>query len=187
MKYLSLLLIITGYLFIKINIVLAQEIAGNSARLNYLSFVQKNNTDLKNLARAKKAIKKVLARYNSPLIGEVDNFINACITYRFDCYLLPSIAGLESTFGQYIYPSSYNPFGWGGGYIIFSSWKEAIETVALGLRENYFNKGADNLKSIGRIYSESPTWADRVQYFINQFKLEEEELPLFLGENEVKL
>lgn len=187
MKYLTLLLTITGLLFLKTGYVLAEDIAGSSARLSSLSYIQKKDNDFKNLYRYKKAIKQVLTRYNSPLVDEVDNFVNACITYRIDCYLLPSIAGLESTFGRYIFPSSYNPFGWGGGYIMFSSWAEAIDTVASGLRANYFNRGADNLWSIGRIYSESPTWASRVQYFIDQFKLEEEKIPLFLSENEVKL
>lgn len=187
MKSLFLFVVITGFFFLRINLVFANEMAEDSARLNQLSALQKNENELKKLYRYKKAIKQVFTKYHSPLVTEVDHFLTACITYKIDCYLLPSIAGTESTFGRYIYPSSHNPFGWGGGYTMFSSWKEAIETVALNLRKNYYNKGADNLWAIGQIYSESPTWSTQVQYFINQFKMEEEKLPLFLNENEVKL
>ncbi len=186
MKQLILSLIITGFLLLLPSFVFAYDVAGDSARLKYLSLAQKTDNS-QNLYPIKRAIKQVLEKYNSPLVEEVDNFVFACVTYQLNCYLLPSIAGLESTFGRFIYPNSYNPFGWGGGYIIFSSWKEAIEEVASGLRNNYINRGADNLWSIGRIYSESPTWASRVQFFINQFTLEEEKILLFLEKNSVKL
>ncbi len=187
MRYLILTLIITGLSLLKTPMVLAQDIAGSSARLQYLSLAYKTNNSSQNLYRLKKTMKQVLNKYNSPLVEEVDNFIYVCVKYKLDCYLLPSIAGLESTFGRFIYPNSFNPFGWGGGYIMFSSWKEGIETVAAGLRKNYIDRGAENLWSIGRIYSESPTWALRVQHFINEFKAEEEKLPLFLDENTVEL
>lgn len=120
------------------------------------------------------AIKRILYKYNSPLIATVDSFINACINYNLDCYLLPSISGIESMFGQFIYPNSYNPFGWGGGYIIFKDWDEGIETVAKGLKENYIDKGAVNLSQIGKIYAPpSNTWAYKVDFFRKEFYNEE--------------
>lgn len=165
----------------------AQSIAGSSARLQSLTYRQYANLSINKIYRIKKAMKYIFEKYHSPLVSEIDTFILACQTYKLDCYLLPSIAGLESTFGRFIYPASYNPFGWGGGYIIFSDWKKGIETAAAGLRENYLNQGASTIWSIGRIYSESPTWATRVQYFINEFNRQEENLPLFLEENSVEL
>lgn len=162
----------------------AEKIAGTSAVITYNI---NPNSQEKELFIKKLAIKRVLDKYNAPLSDETDAFISTCQTYELDCYLLPSISGLESTFGQFIYPNSYNPFGWGGGLIMFASWKDGITTVAKGLRENYVNKGADSVEQIGRIYSESPTWAPRVRYFMNEFQREQEKLQLYLNENAVEL
>lgn len=162
----------------------ADKIAGNSAVMTYN--VNLNEKD-KELFIKKLAIKKVLSKYSSPLADSSDSFIITCSTFDLDCYLLPSIAGLESTFGKFIYPNSYNPFGWGGGYIMFSSWDEGIHEVGKGLRENYLSKGVKSIEEIAPIYSESATWAPRVRYFMNQFQKEEDKLQLYLSENTVKL
>lgn len=124
-----------------------------------------------NVQRA--TIQAMLDKYHSPLAGSVDAFMRACQTYELDCYLLPSIAGLESTFGQYIMPNSHNPFGWGGGLIMFDSWDTAIDTVAKSLRLHYINQGATSVDTIAPIYSESPTWAPRVKNIMSQFNAEE--------------
>jgi hypothetical protein len=166
----------------------AAEIAGNSARLSQLSVYQSSNNYVSNDFYFKaKAIEAILTEYQSPLVDQSQAFITACQRYEIDCYLLPAIAGLESTFGKFIYPNSYNPFGWGGGYIIFESWEKAIDTVASGLRNNYIDKGAKNVEMIGKIYSESPTWAIRIRWFINQFTKEEEEIRLLFNKNKVEL
>lgn len=162
----------------------AEKIAGTSAAITYNTY---SNSKEQEYFIKKLAIKKVLEKYNAPLSDQTDAFINSCKNYDLDCYLLPSISGLESTFGQFIYPNSYNPFGWGGGTIMFKSWEDGINTVAHGLRENYINKGADSIEQIGRIYSESPTWAPRVHYFINEFQKEQAKLQLYLNENTVEL
>ena len=75
-----------------------------------------------NILIKKVAIYRTLAKYNSPLVNEVDAFLNACMSYGINCYLLPSISGVESTFGRFLMPDSHNPFGWGGGYLYFPSW-----------------------------------------------------------------
>lgn len=129
-----------------------------------------------------RVIKKVLKKYHSPLASYSGTFIDACLKHDLDCYLLPAISGLESSFGIYIYPDSYNPFGWGGGYIKFENWEEGIETVARALRENYLDQGVENLYQIGRIYAPpSQSWANRVDFYLTQFYNEEDErqiLPL---------
>lgn len=122
----------------------------------------------------RRVITKLLKERNSPLVGSVDAFISACSEYSLDCYLLPSITGLESSFGEFTHPTSYNPFGWGGGYIMFDGWNHAIDTVGKGLRNNYIDRGANDLYSIGKIYAASPTWAVRVERFMNDFKAMEE-------------
>jgi len=186
MKRFFILIGILIYFLIGPRTVWAGQIAGSSASIiNKTSYSLTNSTN--DFYKKKKAIYNIFKKYNSPLINDVDSFMLACQKYNLDCYLLPSIAGLESTFGQAIYPSSNNPFGWGGGYIMFNNWSEGIETVAQGLRNNYLNKGAETIDDIGRIYSESPTWAIRVQYFIKEMENEEEKLQLFLAKNQVEL
>lgn len=152
------------------------KVSGASANMAYESNVMQTEQPANMLLIKKTVIKKVLNKYNSPLVGSADAFIDACVKYTLDCYLLPSIAGLESTFGKFIHPQSYNPFGWGRGYIMFSQWKDAINTVAKGLRERYIDQGAQNTVQIGRIYSESPTWANRVDFLKKQFYNEEEQM-----------
>ena len=179
--------IITGIfilisLFLLIRPVYGQKVAGNSAVIAYNIYTENNQSHffLKRLA-----IRRVLERYNAPLVNESESFIKTCRAYNLDCYLLPSIAGLESTFGRFILPGSYNPFGWDRGYMIFSSWEKGIETVGKGLRDGYLNKGALSLDEIGPIYSESPTWSQRVQYFMNEFNREEAKLQLYLNQESV--
>lgn len=162
----------------------AENIAGNSATIAY-NTVNQNNTEYYFIKRL--AIKRILEKYHSPLLDSTDSFIQACMEHDLDCYLLPSISGLESTFGQFVASNSHNPFGWDGGYMRFDSWDKGINTVAQGLKQNYINKGATTLAQIGRIYSESPTWTPRVQFFMNQFTAEEQNLQLILGEKQVQL
>jgi hypothetical protein len=128
----------------------------------------------------KRAIEKILAKYHSPMIGEADTFIRACKKYNLDCYLLPAIAGLESGFGNMIYPGTYNAFGWGGGMTYFSSWEEGIMTVAKGLRENYYNRGAVTVADIGYMYAAgSTTWATKAYFYMNQIQAEESQLQVY--------
>lgn len=164
----------------------ATFVAGNSAAFNYTTFNSKEAKRSNELMIKKIVIKKILEKYNSPLVNDVDAFISTCYKYELDCYLLPSISGIESTFGKFIYPGSFNPFGWGGGMIMFGSYSESIETVGKGLRENYINRGAETIEQIGRIYCTGNTWAGKVMFFMNQFNKEEEN-QLILKSNTVEL
>jgi hypothetical protein len=166
----------------------AENIAGDSAG-TILSFKisQRDMDDMKEY-KTKRAIKAVLLKYDSPMVSEVDAFYNTCQKYDLDCYLLPSIAGLESYFGTYLIPGSFNPFGWGRGLVPFKNWAESIDTVGKGLRENYMDKwGATTVDEIGRIYCEGNTWSTRVAWFMKQFGAEEEKISLFLKTNPVQL
>ncbi|MBI2641699.1 glucosaminidase domain-containing protein [Candidatus Roizmanbacteria bacterium] len=154
-----------------------EVVSGASAQVYDTSM---NKSERKSLIKKQFVIKKMLEKHRSPLVIAVDDFIEACQKYNLDCYLLPSISGLESTFGKFIYPASFNPFGWDGGSMLFPSWREGILTVAQGLRENYINKGAQTIEQIAPIYAESPTWAERVSYFMDQFSNEEYKIELFL-------
>ena len=122
----------------------------------------------------RRVLTKVLEADHSPLAGSVDAFMATCTSYNLNCYLLPSITRLESSFGQFTYPGSNNPFGWGGGYIMFPTWADAIQTVGKGLRYDYIDRGADTIDAIGSKYAASPTWSVRVERFIHDFESMEE-------------
>ncbi|MFW5703353.1 MAG: hypothetical protein ACOCXQ_00780 [Patescibacteria group bacterium] len=155
-----------------------EEVAGSSATIS--SDLERENviSDSSYFVRKKIAIKRVLERYNSPLTHTAGSFIDTCIAYDLDCYLLPSISGVESGFGKHIAPGTYNPFGWGGGYTGFSSWEDGYDSVGRGLRENYLNLGATNIYAIGEIYAANPEWGNKVMYFMQEFQDEEERLSL---------
>ena len=162
----------------------ADRIAGESAKIFNIT---SNNFNNNRLVKKRAVLYKVLKEYNSPLINNIDSFLQTCTKYDLDCYLLPAISGLESYFGSQILANSNNPFGWGGGYIMFDSWESSINTVGKGLKENYINKGATTVEKIAPIYAASKTWASRVKYFINVFESEEEKFDSILSQNQVKL
>jgi len=170
----------------------AENIAGQSAILSETNNQSTSQKDLNNLSvydynLKRNAILKVLSKYDSPLMYSADAFVDICSKHELDCYLLPAITGLESTFGKNIHPGSFNPFGWGGGYINFGSWNEAIATVGSGLKNNYIAKGAVSIEQIGNIYAVSPTWASRIHGFMNEFEQAEQSGKLEYSGLEIKL
>jgi len=185
-KTIVLLFFLTIFLFFA-NRVKAEIIAGSSAPLTHQSFISQEDIQTEKEKQLAIVIESVLTRYGSPMAGESESFVQACIKYQIDCYLLPSIAGLESTFGKFIWPNSYNAFGWARGFMMFENWADGIDTVAKGLRNGYLDKGALTVEDIGPIYSESPTWAVRVNYFIDQFQKEEEKISLLSNQFPVQL
>ncbi len=119
-------------------------------------------------------LRDYLVQFNSPLANSASTFVSAADRYQLDWRLVAAISGVESTFGQAIPASSYNGWGWGvyGDNVIrFSSWDEAIETISKGIRERYLG---DIVESdpyiIGPTYAASPTWAQRVAYFMAQIQ-----------------
>lgn len=110
----------------------------------------------------------------SPLVNEAETFIKMADKYGLDefglDYLVAAICGVESSFGKHYPQGSYNAYGWNSGNFYWDSWKESIEHVTRVLRSKYIDRGADTVSKIGPIYAESPTWASRVSFFINQIE-----------------
>jgi hypothetical protein len=107
----------------------------------------------------------------SPFADHAADFIAAADRFDLDWKLLPSISGVESGFGHALVPGSYNAWGWGGGYIRFASWTDAINTIAQSLREKYANHGLITPQEIGPVYAPpSYTWASNVQMYMNQIE-----------------
>jgi hypothetical protein len=166
--------------------VLASKEAGASASISPFLAEKPAKDTLTETNIKRKVIQEILNKNNSPLASQVDAFITVCTKYDIDCYLLPSITGLESSFGKFTHPGSYNPFGWGGGYLMFNSWEDCIDAVGKGLKENYMARGADTIEKIGPIYAASPTWAQRVTYFHTQFNALEDEKRLYFSKVELE-
>jgi hypothetical protein len=117
-------------------------------------------------------LQKYLEAHNSPLSAYAATFIDEADKNDIDWKMVAAISGVESTFGQHIPAASYN--GWGFGVYgdnvrRFSSWEDGIATVSTSLKEDYMDKyGAKDVYQIGRIYAASPTWAYRVQNFMDE-------------------
>lgn len=144
-----------------------EKIAASSATIT----VNRNN---KKLMIKKLVIKRILAKHKSPLLAEAATFIDQAQVNELDPYLVVSIAGVESTFGKFLAHGTNNPFGWGGGLIRFSSYKDAISTVSGSLKTKYIDRGANTVAKIGKIYAPpSRTWSFNVENFMKQFYNEE--------------
>lgn len=119
-------------------------------------------------------LRQYLEKYNSPLVPYAGTFVEKADKYNLDWKLVVAISGVESTFGREIPNDSYNGWGWGiygDNMIRFSSWEEGIETISEGLRNKYIDKwGAKDVYEIGHYYAASPTWAQRVEYFMNSIE-----------------
>lgn len=116
-----------------------------------------------------------LSAQHSPLAPYAGHFIYEADKNDIDWTLVAAIAGVESTFGKHIPPSSFNGWGWGiptgtQSGLSFDSWKEGITKVSEGLRKNYMDKGAKTIEQIGSIYAASPTWAPHVHFFVDQIQ-----------------
>lgn len=114
-----------------------------------------------------------LAFHNSPMEQDADHFVREADRLGLDWKLVAAIAGVESTFGKHVPMDSYNGWGWGiftgqSDGIHFASWKAGITEVSEGLKYNYIDRGATSIEQIGRIYAASPTWSEKVSYFMKK-------------------
>lgn len=162
LKLISIFLVIT-MLFV------VQPVAANELVVDD----SKEQIEARALDRQAKILADYLAHFNSPLQYHAQDLSDAAKEYDLDWRLLPAIAGVESTFGQFIPAGSKNAWGWGvygNQAIYFRTWREGIFEVAKGLRENYFNKGLTNPYAINRAYAVSPYWGGKVNYFMSDLE-----------------
>ena len=120
-------------------------------------------------------LREYLERHNSPLAAYAGTFVSSADKYNLDWRLVASISGLESGFGIHIPENSYNGWGWGiygNNVFYFKSWEDGIETISRGLRERYlFDRPDSDPYIIGPTYASSPTWAQRVSFFMESIEL----------------
>jgi len=109
-------------------------------------------------------LRNFFRKHSSPLYDLADYIVYISDKYGFNYRLLPAIAMQESTLCKYIPENSFNCWGYGiyGNQVLrFSSYKEAIETVAYGIKKNYIDKGLTTPEAVMSKYTPSSTgsWA----------------------------
>lgn len=118
------------------------------------------------------AMRAVLDKYNSPMIGHEVELIAIAEKYGLDWTILAAIAGTESSFGRRMPEGCLNPYGWGiygSNRLCFKSFPEAAEAVAKGLSTRY---NTSSLETIGRTYNKVSTdgWISHTKFFMNKIK-----------------
>ncbi|KKR31637.1 MAG: hypothetical protein UT63_C0064G0019 [Candidatus Gottesmanbacteria bacterium GW2011_GWC2_39_8] len=170
-KYLIILIIFCFFVALSGKVYAVENSLGNTEKLAASSaaiHIEKEETkeDKRVLV-----LKKFFEKYNSPFVDYADKFIEEADKQHIPWTLVASISGVESSFGLFIPYNSYNAWGWNNGNYGFKNWEEGIEVVTKALRNNYFNRGADNVYKIAPIYAPpSTTWAGKVTYFMQQIE-----------------
>lgn len=125
-------------------------------------------------------------KYNSPLLENAEDFIQAADEAEIDWKILPSIAMVESTGGHY--PPSCspkNPFGWTSlsspcGFYRFESYREAIFHVSKKIgRGPAYHRFQDTrqISDLAKVYCErSDFWTEKMTHFMSELSYEEEQL-----------
>jgi hypothetical protein len=112
-------------------------------------------------------------KYNMPLLGHGQAFVDAADTCGMDWRLLPAIAVRESSGGKHMQLN--NPFGWGSAKIPFESIDDAIAGVGMNLCG--FNTNTAKWYSTTSTYKKlyyyngtvMPTYPDEVIWIMDQF------------------
>lgn len=114
-------------------------------------------------------LRNFLTKFDSPLASYASDFVEKADQNGLDYRLVPSISGVESTFGKQIPPDSYNAYGWVNGNYRFKSWSDSINVVSSTLKNQYVDRGASSIAKIARRYAPpSSSWAGKVNYFVGK-------------------
>lgn len=163
----GILIFATVFLLIKQPAYAEVKLAGSSAMLTQTTQAT-TPVDMR-----VQVLKEYLTLRNSPMANNAEDFVREADANDLDWKLVAAIAGLESSFGKHMPHNSYNAWGWGvyGDNVIrFESFADGIAVLSKGLRERYIDRGATTIPAIGRIYASSPTWAERVTFFLNDIE-----------------
>ncbi len=163
-----------GIKYIQKHQIIISEFFNNTQRVlskNNNLFVLGESTELVYRDARVASLTNFFSRYNSPLEPYAEKIVNISDSYGFHYGLLPAIAMVESNLCKKAPADSFNCWGWGiyGKTVTrFSSYDEAIETVARGLKRDYLDKGYDTLEEIMSKYNPSNhnNWLGAVTYFL---------------------
>jgi len=87
-------------------------------------------------------LRQFFVRYHSPLEPYAAEFVKKAQEYQLDFRLLPAIAMQETNLCLKSQPDSYNCWGfgvYGGKYMYFDSYPQAIDTITKALALRYRN------------------------------------------------
>ena len=121
-------------------------------------------------------LKTFFRKHNSPLYDYADLIVEESDKMGFDYRLLPAIAMQESTLCRSIPVDSHNCWGWGiygDKVIMFSSYEEAVKTVANGIKKEYLDMGLTTASKIMQKYTPSSpngSWAYAVNKFLRDLE-----------------
>jgi len=118
---------------------------------------------------------RYLEYYQSPLLPYADLIFDISQQLGLDYRLLVAIAQQESNLCKKIPDNSYNCWGWGihsRGTLRFSSYPEAIETVAKGIKKDYIDQGLTTPEEIMKRYTplSNGSWAAGVRQFMEEIE-----------------
>lgn len=129
-------------------------------------------------ARANK-IDGVFNRYDCPMTGYGQDFIDAADEYDIPWWIVASIGFHESTCGKKTPTNggeeTFNGWGWGvwgTNAYQFDSWEHGINTVTKYMATKFFDKGITNTCDIMKIYTppSNGSWCKSVDYFGEKFQ-----------------
>jgi len=146
-----------------------------------LALNQAINPETSILEARAKAIDSYFESYKMPLFGTGKKMVEEAEKNNLDWRLLPAIAVRESTGGIHQCKKvDFNPFGWGSCKIGFTSYDEAIETIARNLGGNnpkteyhYHDKETIEILEAYNPPYIVPNYADQVIYIMNKIGTED--------------
>lgn len=120
-------------------------------------------------------VRQYLEKYNSPLEPFAQLIVAVSDQHQLDFRLLVAIAQQESNLCKKIPDGTHNCWGWGihsKGTLGFEDYPKAIETVAIGLKEDYISKGYKTPEEIMQKYTplSNGSWAAGVNQFLAEME-----------------
>lgn len=165
-KIIFFLFLLAASLTIPNHIHAEEKASGSSASFSQSSVIPKTE----GADRRAKILRNFFQLYNSPLADNAETFVREADQNNIDWKLLPAISGVESTFGLAVPTHCNNAWGYniyGDITRCFPTYDGAITTISHDIRHRYMDEwGAKDVYSIGRMYAASPTWAYRVEGFM---------------------
>lgn len=163
MKKVIIYILITAILIIlSVSNINAEKVSESSASL-------KEKFDESGFDYRVENLRIFLEKYGSPLSEYSEEFVIYADINGLDYRLVPSISGVESTFGKHIPFKSFNAYGWANGEYVFTSWTDSIAHVSETLKISYIDKGAPTIAKIARRYAPpSVTWGNNVTFFVEK-------------------
>ncbi|MBI2031028.1 MAG: glucosaminidase domain-containing protein [Candidatus Levybacteria bacterium] len=133
------------------------------------------NDEIVTLDKRIENLRTFFNRHNSSLEPYAEYFVSVSEKYELDFRLLPAIAMQESNLCKKAPKGSYNCWGfgiYGKKMTKFTSYEEAIDTVAKTLFIEYKSKGLNTPEEIMAKYTPSNTgaWANSVNLFMDHLE-----------------